>query len=110
MKAVDQLQVNQHMAKHTGMMASEVSFAEMQIKTKSFMFFITRLTENTNLAVIMPASEGAFNCARMNVQIARQEFAHLDIVEKKGKEVQRAPDSMSAREDDVLRGNDDDDR
>lgn len=79
------------MAKHTGVMASEVSFAEMQIKTGAFMFFITRLTENTNIAVVMPSNEGAFNVARINVQLARKEFAHLDIVEKKGKEVQRVP-------------------
>jgi len=84
------LKTHKHsMAKHTGTMASEVSFAEMQIKTGDFMFFITRLTENTNLAVVMPGDEAAFNAARVNVQLARREFAHLDIVEKKGKEVQR---------------------
>ena len=82
------LKTHKHsMAKHTGTMASEVSFAEVQIKTKDFMFFITRLTENTNLAVVMPSDEAAFNSARVNVQLARKEFAHLDIVEKKGKEV-----------------------
>lgn len=82
------LKTHKHsMAKHTGAMASEVSFAEMQIKTGAFMFFITRLTENTNLAVVMPSDEGAFNSARVNVQLAKREFAHLDIVDdKKGKE------------------------
>ncbi|SMQ53588.1 unnamed protein product [Zymoseptoria tritici ST99CH_1A5] len=81
------LKTHKHsMSKHTGTMASEVSFAEMQIKTGSFMFFITRLTENTNLAVVMPSDEACFNAARVNVQLARKEFAHLDIVEKKGKE------------------------
>lgn len=85
------LKTHKHsMAKHTGTMASEVSFTEMQIKTGNFMFFITRLTENTNLAVVMTNGEGAFNAARVNVQLAKQEFAHLDIIEKKGKEVQRA--------------------
>jgi Ras-related GTP-binding protein A/B len=78
------------MAKHTGMMASEASFAEMQVKTRSFMLFITRMTENTNLAVVMPSDEGAFNTARVNVQLAKKEFAHLDIIEKKGKDVVRA--------------------
>lgn len=77
------------MAKHTGMMASEASFAEMQVKSRGFMLFITRLTENTNLAVVMPSDEGAFNTARINVQLARKEFAHLDIIEKKGKELPR---------------------
>lgn len=81
------LKTHKHsMSRHTGTMPSEVSFAEMQIKTGAFMFFITRLTENTNLAVIMPSDEASFNAARVNVQLARREFAHLDIVEKKGKE------------------------
>lgn len=86
------LKTHKHsMAKHTGTMASEVSFAEMQIKTGAFMFFITRLTENTNLAVVMPSDEGAFNSARVNVQLAKREFAHLDIVDdKKGKDRQHA--------------------
>lgn len=84
------LKTHKHsMSKHTGMMPSEVSFAEMQIKTGAFMFFITRLTENTNLAVVMPSDEASFNAARVNVQLARREFAHLDIVEKKGKESQQ---------------------
>ncbi|KAI7528675.1 GTP-binding protein GTR1 [Hortaea werneckii] len=79
------LKTHKHsMAKHTGTNASEVSFAEMQIKTGDFMFFITRLTENTNIAVIMPGDEAAFNAARINVQLARREFEHLDIAEKKG--------------------------
>ncbi|RMY78727.1 hypothetical protein D0863_00499 [Hortaea werneckii] len=79
------LKTHKHsMAKHTGTNASEVSFAEMQIKTGDFMFFITRLTENTNIAVVMPGDEAAFNAARINVQLARREFEHLDIAEKKG--------------------------
>lgn len=81
------LKTHRHsMAKHTGAMASEVSFAEMQIKTGAFMFFITRFTDNTNLAVVMRSDEAFFNAARVNVQLARREFAHLDIVEKRGKE------------------------
>jgi Ras-related GTP-binding protein A/B len=77
------------MAKHTGMLASETSFAEMQIKTGAFMFFITRLTENTNLAVVMPSDEATFNAARVNVQLARREFAQFDIVEKKTRDLSR---------------------
>lgn len=86
------LKTHKHsVAKHTGALASEVNFAEMQIKTGAFMFFITRLTENTNLAVVMPSDEAAFNAARVNVQLARKEFAHLDIIEKdkKGKDTQQ---------------------
>ena len=88
------------MAKHTGMMASETSFAEMQVKTKTFMLFITRLTENTNLAVVMPNDEGAFNTARVNVQLVKKEFAHLDIVDKKGKD-----NSRPAKDGDVANDN-----
>ncbi|KAF2769210.1 hypothetical protein EJ03DRAFT_343530 [Teratosphaeria nubilosa] len=74
------LKTHKHsMARHTGSLPSEVSFAEMLIKTGDFMFFITRLTENTNLAVVMPNDEAGFNAARVNVQLARKEFAHLDI-------------------------------
>ncbi len=96
------LKTHKHsMAKHTGMMASAVSFAEMQIKTGAFMFFITRLTENTNLAVVMPSDEGCYNTARINVELARKEFSHLDIVEKKSKDVDRAGrDSLAVDEDD----------
>ncbi|KAK5164633.1 GTP-binding protein gtr1 [Saxophila tyrrhenica] len=103
------LKTHKHsMAKHTGTMASEVSFAEMQVKTGSFMFFITRLTENTNLAIVIANDEAAFNCARINVQLAKKEFAHLDIMEKKAKDPQRAArDSVAAEED--ARGSEDGD-
>ncbi|KAK5116167.1 hypothetical protein LTR62_008493 [Meristemomyces frigidus] len=77
------LKTHKHsMAKHSGLMAAEVTFAELQIKTGGFMFFITRLTENTNLAVVMPSDESSFNGARVNIQLARREFAHLDSVEQ----------------------------
>lgn len=97
------LKTHKHsMATHTGTMASEVSFAEMQIKTGAFMFFITRLTENTNLAVVMPSSEAAFNSARVNVQLAKQEFAHLDIMDdRKGKDRQQPAKKSLANEADV---------
>ena len=101
------LKAHRHsMAKHTGTMASEVSFAEMQVKTRTFMLFITQLTENTNLAVIMPNDEGAFNAARVNVQLAKKEFAHLDIIEKKGKDVLRAAKDGTAAEEE-MRASDD---
>ena len=84
------LKTHKHaMAKHSGRAtaagergSAAAPFAEMQIKTPAFMFFIARLTEYTNLAVVLPAHEGAFNAARLNVQLARPEFASLDIVDK----------------------------
>jgi len=104
------LKTHKHsMAKHTGMLASETSFAEMQIKTGAFMFFITRLTENTNLAVVMPSDEATFNAARVNVQLARREFAQFDIVEKKTRDLSRQDGSRSHGygPDDDVRGIDD---
>lgn len=49
------------------------------------MFFITRLTENCNLAVIIPPSEQVFNAAMTNVAISRKSFNELDVQrERKG--------------------------
>lgn len=64
------------------MPAGSANFAEMQIKTSRFMFFITRLTENTNLAASIPPSEQVFNAARVNILLARPKFAELDIAAK----------------------------
>ncbi|KAF2220767.1 GTP-binding protein GTR1 [Elsinoe ampelina] len=69
----------QSIAKHTGLPAGSANFAELQIKTGRFMFFITRLTENTNLAVVLPPGEAYFNCARVNIMRSRQQFEELDI-------------------------------
>ena len=73
----------QSLAKHTGIPAGSANFAELQIKTGRFMFFITRLTENTNLAVCIPASEHVFNAARVNIALARHKFADLDVSGKR---------------------------
>jgi len=101
------LKTHKHsMARHTGTMVSEVSFTELLVKSGKFMFFITRLTENTNLAVVMPNDEGAFNAARVNVSLAKGEFAYLDIIEKKGKEAQRTARESIAPEEDT-RGSED---
>lgn len=62
----------------------------MQIKTGRFMFFITRLTENTNLAASIPASEQVFNAARVNIMLVRPRFADLDIANKPRPAVQQA--------------------
>lgn len=47
------------------------------------MFFITRLTENTNLAACIPPEEHIFNAARVNIALARPRFAELDVGMKK---------------------------
>lgn len=77
----------QSVAKHTGMPAGSANFAELQIKTGEFMFLITRLTENTNLAVVLPSGEARYNAARINIALAREQFGELDI--PTGKSVQR---------------------
>ncbi|GAM83875.1 hypothetical protein ANO11243_018650 [Dothideomycetidae sp. 11243] len=69
----------QSIAKHTGLPAGSANFAELQIKTGNFMFLITRLTENTNLAVVLPSGEAYFNSARINIALERDKFAELDI-------------------------------
>jgi Ras-related GTP-binding protein A/B len=66
-------------SKHTGIPAGSANFAELQIKASGFMFFITRLTDNTNLAVVLPPHEGMFNTARVNICLARPKFAELDV-------------------------------
>lgn len=80
----------QSMAKHTNIPAGSANFAEMQIKTGRFMFFITRLTENTNLAVAIPPSEQIFNAARVNIFQVRPRFAELDIASKPRPPIQQA--------------------
>jgi Ras-related GTP-binding protein A/B len=62
----------------------------MQIKTGRFMFFITRLTENTNLAASIPPSEQIFNAARVNILLVRPKFAELDIAAKPRPGIQQA--------------------
>ena len=47
------------------------------------MFFITRLTENTNLAVSIPPFEHIFNAARINIGMARSKFDELDVSGKR---------------------------
>ncbi|GME25910.1 putative small monomeric gtpase protein [Neofusicoccum parvum] len=79
----------QSMAKHTSLPPSHANFAEMQIKTGRFMFFITRLTENTNLAASIPPSEQIFNAARVNISLARNRFAELDVMTGKHRSMQQ---------------------
>ncbi|TKA79867.1 hypothetical protein B0A49_01575 [Cryomyces minteri] len=78
-------------SKHTGIPAGSANFAELQIKTGRFMFFITRLTDNTNLAAAIPPSEQVFNTARLNIQLVRWKFDELDIATKKKVEAAPAP-------------------
>jgi Ras-related GTP-binding protein A/B len=55
----------------------------LQIKTGRFMFFICRLTENTNLAVSIPPYEHIFNAARINIGMVRDKFDDLDVSGKR---------------------------
>ena len=63
--------------------AGSANYVELQIKTGRFMFFIMRLTDNTNLAVSIPPYEHLFNGARMNIANVRHQFAELDVSAKR---------------------------
>jgi Ras-related GTP-binding protein A/B len=56
------------------------------------MFFITRLTENTNLAVSIPPYEHIFNAARINISMIRSKFAELDVASKRRADLDDAGD------------------
>ncbi|GAB7346984.1 hypothetical protein MBLNU459_g3138t1 [Dothideomycetes sp. NU459] len=92
-------------AKHTGMPAGSANFAELQIKTGEFMFLITRLTENTNLAVVMGSGEAMYNAARINIARARDKFAELDIASKGRADAHKA---MEAQQHVTARATDED--
>ncbi|KAF2858569.1 hypothetical protein K470DRAFT_283172 [Piedraia hortae CBS 480.64] len=71
----------QSMAKHagsTGAVGDVGNFEELQIKSGGVQFFVTRLTENTLVAVVMGSGESEFNVARVNVALARAEFNSLE--------------------------------
>jgi Ras-related GTP-binding protein A/B len=69
------------------------------------MFFITRLTENTNLAVTIPPYEHIFNSARINISMVKGKFAELDVIARRKTEHQNAGAGKLAADDD----DDDDD-
>ena len=73
------LKTHKHsLAKHSRVTPSSAHFADLEIKTSRFMFFACRLTENTNLAAIVPPSEMGFNAAKLAVNKARKKFVELD--------------------------------
>lgn len=74
------LKAHKHsLARHARLPASSAHFAQLQIKTSRFMVYACRLTENTNLAAVLPPSEMGFNAARMNIAMARKRFVELDV-------------------------------
>lgn len=93
----------QSIAKHTGLPAGSANFAELQIKTGRFMFFITRLTENTNLAVVLPPGEAYFNAARVNIMLSRGRFEELDINAKSSRTEAQRTLEMTKELDDNMR-------
>ncbi|KAI9720337.1 MAG: GTP-binding protein gtr1 [Chrysothrix sp. TS-e1954] len=74
------LKTHKHsIAQHCRVPASLAHFAGLELKTSRFMFFVCRLTENTNLAVTLPPSEMGFNAAKVNIMMARPRFVELDV-------------------------------
>jgi Ras-related GTP-binding protein A/B len=43
------------------------------------MFFIVKLTENTNLTATIPPYEHIFNSARLNIAMVKKRFEQLDL-------------------------------
>ena len=73
------LKTHKHsLAKHSRTPASSAHFGELEIKTSRFMLIACRLTENTNLAAVLPSSEMGFNAAKQSIARARKRFIELD--------------------------------
>lgn len=74
------LKTHKHsLARHARVPASSAHFALLEIKMSRFALFAERLTENTNLVVVLPPGEAGFNAARINVEAVRSRFAELDV-------------------------------
>ena len=66
-------------SRHINTPASSAHIADFELKTAVFFFFIVRLTENINIAVVMPPSEQYLNAAKANIVNVRPKFAELDV-------------------------------
>lgn len=74
------LKTHKHsLARHARVPASSAHFALLEMKTSRFCLFAERLTENTNLVVVLPPGEAGFNAAKATVAVARAKFVELDV-------------------------------
>lgn len=69
----------QSLARHTRSQPGAAHFRDFELRTSRFAWFVTRLTENTNLAVVLPPGEQLFNFAKAGVDAARARFVELDV-------------------------------
>lgn len=69
----------QSIAKHTKSQPSSAHFRDFELRTSRFCWFVTRLTENTNVAVVLPPGEDGFTKARREIDAVRGKFIELDV-------------------------------
>lgn len=89
------LKAHKHsLARHARLPAASAQFASLEIKTSRFMLFACRMTENTNLAAVLPPSEMGFNAARLNIAMARSRFVELDVAVPQAAKVRVDPETF----------------
>ncbi|KAI9878909.1 MAG: GTP-binding protein gtr1 [Pleopsidium flavum] len=69
----------QTLSNHTGTPSSSPQINEWAIKLQMVTIYIARLTASTYVLVVGPPGEAEFNCLKVNVQIAKEDFVKLDL-------------------------------
>ena len=65
---------------YTGATSTSHPFTEIVIKAPLFNLVLARLTNNTYVLVVLPPGETEIECARLNIMVARERFAKMDVV------------------------------
>ncbi|KAA6413179.1 MAG: GTP-binding gtr1 [Lasallia pustulata] len=73
------------LAKNTSSSTSSHQFKDFTVKSPRFNIAIYHFTTNTYVLLVFPPGEAAANCTRLNVQVARDSFAALEL-DAKGKD------------------------
>ena len=67
------------LSRHAKVPPGSAHFRWLEIRTSGFCVFAARLTENTNVAAVLPPGEAGFNAAKGNLALARSKFEELDV-------------------------------
>ncbi|KAI9725010.1 MAG: hypothetical protein M1812_000286 [Candelaria pacifica] len=67
-------------ANYTELPSASSQFSAFELKMPRFSLFITALTDNTYLLVVLPPGDSKYNVAQYNVTLAMEDFAKLDII------------------------------
>ncbi|KAI9664188.1 MAG: GTP-binding protein gtr1 [Alyxoria varia] len=67
------------LSRHAKVPPGSAHFRWLEIRTSGFCVFAARLTENTNVAAVLPPGEAGFNAAKGNLALARSRFEELDV-------------------------------